>query len=170
MDKSKKSKTTNSSKKAWDEKDASTQDQSQPVENVTTEKEREKDREKDRDRERDRDREKTREKDKEKDSEKDSENENESDGESDKNTDTDNKSESGSEGEGDDDDDDSDFEYVEVDKIIQLLQLAFFHPDTGLNLCQTFTRVADSIDKNTKTVAKLLQHYESKEQRRKSKS
>jgi hypothetical protein len=91
--------------------------------------------------------------------------ENESENESEKNTDTDNKEDS--EGEGDED---SDFEYVEVDKIIQLLQLAFFHPDTGLNLCQTFTRVADSIDKNTKTVAKLLQHYETKEHSRKSKS
>ena len=128
MDKSKSSKKSNNSKKAWKENDV----QEQPVEDPEPTK---------------------------------NESENESDNESEKNTDTDNKEES--EGEGDEE---SDFEYVEVDKIIQLLQLAFFHPDTGLNLCQTFTRVADSIDKNTKTVAKLLQHYESKEHGKKSKS
>ena len=154
MDK-KKSKNASSSKKAWDEKAVSNatvettvvvKESEKPVENNTEKVSVVK--------------------------ESDNETENESEN---NNSDSDNKDESGSDGsdgsDGEDEgDEDSDFEYVEVDKIIQLLQLAFFHPETGDNLCQTFTRVAESIDKNTKTVAKLLQHYESKEQRRKSKS
>ena len=58
-----------------------------------------------------------------------------------------------------DNESDSDYEYVEVDKIIQLLQLAMFHPETGQNLCQTISRVADSIDKNTKVMSKMVQHF-----------